>query len=137
MEIESIKDGDKILVLILRNGDFAKDLNFYTKDEDFIQVSTWNYNKGKKTIPHSHKISERTSNKSQEVLYIKKGKIKSKIYNEKEIMIKEAVLNAGDTVIIFGGGHSYEILEGDTQVLEVKNGPYPGLEKDKKVINLP
>ena len=38
MEIESIKDGDKILVLILRNGDFAKDLNFYTKDEgmDFV-----------------------------------------------------------------------------------------------------
>ena len=136
MKQEIIKDKNKVLVLILRNSDFPEGLNFYTEDKDFIQVATWNYNKGKKTVPHLHKIVKRIANRTQEVVYIKKGKIRSEIYSDKGNSLKKIILKAGDTAIVFGGGHAYEILEDKTQVLEIKNGPYLGPEKDKKIINI-
>ena len=129
MKIEAIKD----IALILR-GDFPKGLRFYTEDKGFIQVGSWNYDKGKKTIPHAHKLAKRTANKTQEVVFIKHGKARVVFFNDKGEKIKTKTLNTGDIVIIFKGGHSFEILEDNTNVLEVKNGPYPGLEKDKKLI---
>lgn len=135
MKIESIKDKNKILASILRGGDFPGGLSFYTKEGDFIQVATWGYDKGKKTVPHRHKIADRTAKITQEVIYIKKGKIRAEIYNNKEKLIKKTILKEGDVAIIFAGGHSYSVLEDKTQVLEIKNGPYLGLEKDKKVFN--
>jgi len=37
-----------------------------------------------------------------------------------------------ETLILLKGGHGYEILEDGTRVLEVKNGPYPGAEVDRR-----
>lgn len=132
---EIIEDKGKVLAVILRNGDFPEGLNFHTKDEDFVQVATWNYPRDKKSSTHSHKIAERVANRTQEVIYFKTGKVKAKIYSEDDKLLKEAILNAGDLIIIFGGGHGIEILEDNTQAIEIKNGPYPGLEKDRKLID--
>lgn len=131
---EVIEDKGQVLAILLRNGDFPEGLNFYTKDQDFVQVSTWNYNAGKQTKPHAHKLAERLANRTQEVIYVKSGRMIAKIYNDKDEFFQEVILATGDVVIIFAGGHSYEILEDKTQILEIKNGPYPGLEKDKKEI---
>jgi len=133
---ETIQDKDKILAIILRNADFPEGLNFHTKEEDFLQVATWNYPEGKKSSTHSHKISERVSNRSQEAIYIKKGKVKAEIYSEDDKLLKEVVLSGGDLIIILGGGHGMEVLEDGTQVIEIKNGPYPGLEKDKRNLDV-
>lgn len=134
MEKELIKDGDQVLALILRNGDFSEGLHFHTKDEDFVQVATWNYNKGKRSSAHSHNIVERIANRTQEVIYIKKGKIKLDVYTEDDKLCQEVILGTGDLVIIFAGGHGMEVLEDNTQAIEIKNGPYLGLEKDKREI---
>lgn len=136
MEKEIIKDKDRILAIILKNGDFAEGLHFYTKDSDFVQVSTWNYNAGKITIPHTHKLCERTANRTQEIIFVKSGSMKTKIYNDQDEFVKGIILRMGDVAVILAGGHSYEILENNTQILEMKNGPYLGLEKDKKEINI-
>jgi quercetin dioxygenase-like cupin family protein len=132
MKKEIIKDKNQILVLILRNGDFPQGLNFHTEDEDFVQVATWNYQKGKRSSLHSHKIVKRVANRTQEVIYLKKGKIKGEIYTDDDKFLKEIILKEGDLAIIFAGGHAFEVLEDNTQVLEIKNGPYPGLKKDKR-----
>lgn len=136
MEKETIQDKDKILAIILRNGDFPEGLNFHTKDGDFLQVATWNYPEGKKSSAHGHKIAERMSNQTQEAVYVKGGRVKAEFYGEDDKFLKEVILCAGDLAIIFAGGHAFESLENGTQVLEIKNGPYLGLEKDKKVIEI-
>lgn len=134
MKKEIIKDKNKILALILRNSNFPQGLNFYTRDKDFIQLATWNYDRGKKTLPHAHKIVKRVATRTQEVIYVKSGKIKIEIYTDKDKLCKKKILKPGDITVIFAGGHSFKILEDNTQVLEIKNGPYLGIEKDKKVI---
>jgi hypothetical protein len=40
----------------------------------------------------------------------------------------------GDVLALFNGGHGYEVLEDNTRVLEVKNGPYLGPEVDRRKI---
>jgi len=131
---EVIKYKNKVLVLILRNSEFPRGLNFHTSEKDFLQVATWNYPKGKKTIPHLHKIANRKVSRTQELVFLKKGKMKVRIFDEKGKFLRQKLLRTGDIIIFFWGGHSFEILENNTQVLEVKNGPYLGLEKDKKII---
>lgn len=130
-----IENNGVVLALVLRNGDWPTGLNFLTKDQDFVQVSTWNYEQGKKTKPHGHNRVKREADLTQEVLYLKSGRLKATIYNLEDKIAEELVLSAGDLIVIWQGGHAYEILENNTQVLEFKNGPYLGLERDKKVIN--
>ena len=50
-------------------------------------------------------------------------------------LLTSIILNAGDIIVYLAGGHDFEILENNTQIFEVKNGPYLGTEKDKKIIN--
>ena len=38
----------------------------------------------------------------------------------------------GDLAVFGFGGHGYEILEDDTQIIESKNGPFISVDKDKK-----
>lgn len=135
MEPEIIKDDETTLAIIIRNSDFKEGLNFFSKDEDFVQVGTWNYNEGKILKAHNHLISERSVNRTQEVVIIRSGKLKADFYSEDDRLIKSEVLSGGDIIICLAGGHGYEVLEDKTQVLEVKNGPYLGVEKDKRLIS--
>lgn len=132
--MDIIKDGELIVAKIIKNSDWPENLQFYSEDKDFLQIATWNYNSGKHLKAHGHKICERISNRTSEVLFVKNGRIKAYFYSEEDKIIKEDELGAGDIAIIYAGGHAYDILEDKTQVLEIKNGPYPGLEADKKII---
>ena len=136
MKEKIIKDGKIVIAKIYKNSDWPENLNFYTTDNDFVQVSTWNYNQGKHLKAHSHKIAERKANQTQEVIFVKSGKMRVYLYSEKDKLIYKGLMTQGDLTIIFTGGHAYDILADKTQILEVKNGPYLGLEKDKKVIEV-
>ena len=134
MEPLIIKDEDLTLAVIIKNSDFKEGLNFFSQDNDFVQVGTWHYQTGQILKAHNHLIVERKVNRTQEVLFVKSGKLRADFYSEDDKLIKSEILNQGDLVIVLAGGHGYEILEDDTQVLEVKNGPYLGVEKDKRLI---
>ena len=79
-------------------------------------------------------IAQRELLRTQEVVFVKDGRIRADIYTEKEKFLKSVELGKGDTIILLNGGHGYEILEDNTKVLEVKNGPYVGAGKDRKRI---
>jgi uncharacterized protein YjlB len=69
---------------------------------------------------------------TQEVLYIRRGRIKAVIFDTKEQKIAELEVAAGDLLVLLRGGHGYEILDDGTQVLEIKNGPYVGADVDRR-----
>jgi len=134
MKMEKIKDGDSVLAIVLRGGDWEDGLNFVSSEGDYQQVGTWTYKKGHKTKPHIHLIEPREVLRTQEVVFVRDGRVKVDIYTEKEEFLESVELGEGDVIIILGGGHGYEMLEDDTRVLEVKNGPYLGPDKDRKRI---
>ena len=132
MAVNEIKDGDIILARHVTADEWDKGgLNFYSQDEEFIQVGTWGYDAGKELLAHAHNKVERTVNLTQETLYIRRGSIKARIYNFNRDLVAEWIAKEGDIMILMQGGHGYDILDDNTQVLEVKNGPYVGAEADR------
>lgn len=134
MNQERIEKDGVLIAQIITGDDWTEGLSFFTEDKDFLQVATWKYRSGKHLKAHSHKISQRQVARTNEMLFVRQGKIKAVFYDEQDTAIAQRILGAGSIVIIYAGGHGYDILEDSTYVLEVKNGPYPGLELDKHVI---
>ena len=107
-------------------------LNFWSADEDFIQVGTWTHPAGTILPAHTHNVFARTSFRTQEVVYVVSGSILAQIYSEGEVLIAERVMREGDLLVCLNGGHGYSILEKDSRVLEIKNGPYLGPDLDRR-----
>lgn len=133
MNIVEIKEGDLVLARHIPMGAaWSEGLRFFSSDDDFIQVGTWGYSAGTQLKAHIHNEVERKVFWTQEVLYVRKGAIRAAVYNTSETKVAELRIGAGDVVILLRGGHGYEILEDGTEVLEVKNGPYVGADRDRR-----
>ena len=133
MAVKEVKQGELVLARYIPAEDaWAGGLNFFSPDEDFIQVGTWGYDNGKELLAHTHNEVERNVLWTQEVLYIRKGRISVEVYDTNETVVDKWQASEGDVVILLRGGHGYQILEDGTQVLEVKNGPYVGADKDRR-----
>ncbi len=132
--MKEIKRNDIVFAKHITAEDWEAGLKFYSADDDFIQVGSWNYDKGKELLAHTHNTVERIVQRTQEVLYIRKGRIKADIYDFEDKKIAEFEAAEGDVVVLLRGGHGYSVLEDNTQVLEVKTGPYVGAEQDRRRI---
>ena len=134
MEIEKIEHNGLIVAIIIKGNEWPEGLNFISSDTDYQQVGFWNYNKGKVLSAHVHLDAPRQVLKTQEVILVKQGRLRVDIYNQEEQFFTSAELGVGDIGVFLHGGHGYEILENGTKVVEIKNGPYVGPDKDRKRI---
>ena len=127
--------GDALIARLFKAEELRKPgLSFFSDDREGVQVGVWNYDTGKILAPHIHNTIEKTSNRTSEVLFVISGSIHADIYDDEENILAEFKVNTGDILVCLQGGHGYQILEQGTQVLEVKNGPYFGPEKDRRRI---
>jgi cupin fold WbuC family metalloprotein len=124
-----------ILARHITESDINKGLTFFTEESDYLQVGAWRYEKGKRLLPHIHNLVRRESDRTQECVVVVKGCIRVTIYDEEGRFLERISVNAGEAVILLAGGHDYEIADNDSIVFEVKNGPYPGAEIDRKRID--
>ncbi len=129
--METIKHNNTIISIIYRDSDWVEGLNFITPDNLFIQVGSWWYDEGKKLASHVHNNFDRVARRTQEMTYVKKGSMRVLLYDEEKNYLQDFVLQEGDLAVFAFGGHGYEILEGDTKIIEAKNGPFVDVETDK------
>jgi len=134
MEMEEIKSNDGKIIAIVVNKDFKKNgINFVSKKEFPLQLGVNSYKKEYKIKPHFHIGEKIIINKIQEIVHIENGKVIVNLYDLSGKKFKSIVLSMGDTIFFIDGGHGFEILE-DTKIIEVKQGPYFGKDKDKRII---
>ncbi len=132
-EVVEIKEGELVLARhIPALAAWQDGLNFFSDDEDYIQVGVWGYGAGKELKAHIHNEVKREVLWTQEVLFVRSGKLRANVFNTHEEKVAELEVGAGDVIILLRGGHGYDILEDGTQVLEIKNGPYVGPDKDRR-----
>ena len=129
--METIKHEGKIIAIIYRDSDWTKGLNFITPNELFIQVGSWWYQKGKQLASHVHNDFDRIANRTQEMTYVKKGSMRVLLFDEEKNYLRDFVLYEGDLAVYAYGGHGYEILKDNTQIIEAKNGPFVDVKTDK------
>lgn len=132
-EVIEIKEGNIVLARhIPADAAWRDGLNFFSQDDDFIQVGVWGYDAGKELRAHIHNEVERKVLWTQEVLFVRSGRIRSNIFDTAERKVAELEVRTGDVIILLRGGHGYDILEDGTRVLEIKNGPYVGADLDRR-----
>lgn len=134
---EIIERNGERLAIYLPASSWEKGLTFLSEDADFIQVGTWRYDNGQRLQPHIHNEIKREVLTTQEAIFVKSGRVAAYVFDEKENLVRRVELHPGDLLILLKGGHGYEILEDNTYVLEIKSGPYPGAEVDRRRIEWP
>jgi cupin fold WbuC family metalloprotein len=123
---------DKLLHMIVRKEEIKPGRVDIVSEENFIQCSMLNMEKGKTFKPHKHIWKERTRNViAQESWVVIQGSVKCIFYDLDDTVIAEPILYPGDSSYTLEGGHNYLIMEDDTLVYEYKTGPYEGQAMDK------
>lgn len=125
-----VKKKDTLLGLIIKDQYESEGITFFTPDEYSQQVAYMHHPVGKKIDAHIHNVVSRNVFYTQEVLLIKKGKIRADFYDAYQDYIQSYILEAGDMILLISGGHGFEVLE-EVEMIEIKQGPYSG-EQDKK-----
>lgn len=130
-KVERIEHDNKIFAIILRSETQINGVEFFTPKEFPLQMGVHLRKTGETIKPHIHKFSPKTISSFQEMLHIDYGKVEIDFYDNEKRKISSTILKTGDTVLLVEGGHGIKILE-DTKIIEVKQGPYEGMEKDKE-----
>tara|TARA_Y100001970_G_scaffold231433_1_gene287664 strand:- start:8634 stop:9056 length:423 start_codon:yes stop_codon:yes gene_type:complete len=135
MKIKEISFENQLYAFVCSLNDVSKGLEFLSDDTDFIQLGTWNYEKNFSTVPHYHLEHDKPSNLTQEVVLVHKGSVKCRLFTKEGNYVDEVDINEGELIVQIYGVHEY-IMNEDSIVLEIKNGPYYGPEVDRKRIDV-
>lgn len=127
--IEEITHQQTILGVIIRANYRTEGISFFTPNDFSQQLGYMNRPKGYIIEPHVHKILERKVTLTQEVLYIKTGKVRVDFYDEARNYLESRIVENGDVILLASGGHGFEMLE-QSEIIEIKQGPYAG-DEDK------
>lgn len=132
--IEQVLDKNKqIMAIIISNQFNEKGIHFFTPNDFSQQLAYMNHPTGKIIEPHYHNSVQRNVVFTQEVLVIKKGKLRVDFYDEDLNKTESRILANGDVILLSSGGHGFEVLE-DLEMIEIKQGPYSG-DSDKTRFN--
>ena len=129
--IEHVSSKGRTLAYIVR-ATFAPDrTTFPTPSELPLQLGFVVYGAGSEIARHVHKPIERHLRGTSEVLVVKKGRCWIDIYDDDRALVVSRELASGDVMLMVGGGHGFRMIE-DTVLLEVKQGPYTGLDEKER-----
>jgi hypothetical protein len=129
--LETISWKGKTLVFILRAELCPPNTTFVTPADLNFQAGFVVYPKGGEIQRHVHRPLERRLVGTCEALLVKKGLCQLDIYNDERGLVATRELRAGDVMLMVGGGHGFRMLE-DTVFLEIKQGPYTGLDEKER-----
>ena len=127
--VQEIVCHGKVQAIILSHQFQKSGIHFFTPDDFSQQLAYMNRPEGYRIPPHVHNPVPRSVELTQEVLFIKSGKVRVDFYDQDRTYFESRVLNAGDMILLAHGGHGFTMLE-PSEIIEVKQGPYAG-EKDK------
>jgi mannose-6-phosphate isomerase-like protein (cupin superfamily) len=127
--LKKITYNNQLLAIIISNKFNEKGIHFFTPDEFSQQLAFMKHPKGKHIQAHVHNSVPREVEYTQEVLFIRKGKVRVDFFDNDKNYLESSILETGDVILLAHGGHGFEILE-ETEMIEVKQGPYAG-DKDK------
>jgi len=127
--IETLKTGDQLLAVIMSNRFREPGIHFFTPNDLSQQLAFMRHPSGKVIEPHVHNPVDRSVQFTQEVLFIRRGKLRVDFYDNSQKYLESRVLEAGDVILLATGGHGFEVLE-EVEMVEVKQGPYAG-DQDK------
>ena len=127
--IETLKNGDQLLAVIVSHDFREPGIHFFTPNDLSQQLAFMRHPAGKVIDPHVHNAVSRNVQYTQEVLFIKSGRLRVDFYDNGQMYLESRILEGGDVILLATGGHGFEVLD-EVEMIEVKQGPYFG-DQDK------
>lgn len=127
-QVETVSWKGQRLAFIIRSSYLPSHTDFPTPPDLNQQVGFVVYPAGGEIKRHVHRPIERRIVGTSEVLIVKEGSCEIDIYNDDRQLVATRELNVGDVMLMISGGHGFRMLE-DTVLIEVKQGPYTGLDE--------
>ncbi len=128
--IEQIFDEYRMIAIIIYADYEPEGIEFFTPNNFSQQLAAMRRPAGYRIPAHVHKPVPREVRYTQETLFIRKGRVEINFYDESKRFLESRTLKTGDVILLVSGGHDFLMLE-DTEMIEVKQGPYAG-EDDKE-----
>ncbi len=130
---KEIYHGDTHVATIVKPKKSPKGLSFVTDDDKFLQLGIWNYDRNKSLDNHFHNWYKREAYRTSEFVFVIKGKIKCNLYTEEGVFIDSFIIKKNEGMIQHAFAHEYIIIK-KSIIIESKNGPFLGVDKDKTLI---
>ena len=128
---EQVTWNGKVLAYLIGAEVSPEKTTFLTPPEFNLQVGFVVYPADGEIARHVHHPIERHVKGTSEVLIVKKGRCLIDIYNDERELVSSHELRTGDIILMVSGGHGIRMLE-DTVFLEIKQGPYTGIDEKER-----
>lgn len=126
--VEHIDAGGRSLAYIVRAALAPSSTRFLTPPDLNQQAGLIVYPAGGEVRRHFHRAVERQIVGTSEVVIVRRGRCWLDVYDDDRILVATRELGPGDVMVMTGGGHGFRMLE-DTILLEIKQGPYTGVDE--------
>lgn len=129
--IETFESDHSLLGYLIRASASAEQTTFVTEHDANLQVGFVVKSAGDEVIRHDHKPVERRIVGTAEVLVVRSGRGEIDIYDNDRSFLLTRSIEKGDVLVLLEGGHAFRFEE-PTVLLEVKQGPYPGVDEKER-----
>lgn len=129
--IEVFGDSDRPVAYVVGGELLPTATQFVTPPGLPQQVGFVAYPAGGTIARHRHRSIERHLSGTSEVLVVRNGRCEVDLFDDDGTPLATRELRFGDVLILVRGGHGFRMLE-DTVLLEVKQGPYTGLDEKER-----
>ena len=125
-----------VIGLFLSHAHSPEKTRFLTADAEPLQCGIGIFKQGSRVEPHCHVSEPVLISEFPEFIMIRRGKAKASVYDPEGVLLRTLEMVPGDSLLLLRGGHAFEFLE-DTELLEIKQGPYLGRDKMKHPLPVP
>lgn len=126
-----IINGGVTYALVLTIDDFQAGHRFVSEADWALQVGLLSLPTGHSIAAHAHlPRSGGHALSAQEFIFVINGAMEVNFFDQAGRRFGSDVIRQGEALFQIAGGHAFQFSE-ETQLIEVKSGPYRGRESDK------
>jgi hypothetical protein len=129
--IERIGTPERLLAYVVRAQLDPAATMFVTPPDVSLQLGLVVHAAGGEVLRHVHRPLGRRLVGTNEVLLVRRGRCEVDLYDDDRALVATLELRKGDVILLAGGGHGFRFEE-DTVLLEVKQGPYTGVDEKER-----
>jgi quercetin dioxygenase-like cupin family protein len=129
--LEAISAHGRAIAYVVRHDHRPEATTFVTPPEETLQVGFVVYPAGGEIVRHTHRPVVRSIVGSMEAIVVREGSCEVDVYDDERELVATRTLYEGDVIVFASGGHAFRLLD-DTVLLEVKQGPYSGLDEKER-----
>ena len=140
--VETITHNEQIYGIIISKDYTKEGIDFFTPDSFSQQMGYMNRPQGYIIAPHVHNLVTRKVELTQEVLIVKRGKIRVDFYDDMQAYLESRIITAGGIFFFSSCGVGFCIF-GQAGIILGEQGPYfggrgkicfPTVDRGKKII---